>query len=222
MRLFHFVNEKFGLQDIRRRRIKVATLLELNDPFELLGADLSNAALRNAVIEAKEEYAKISGFICFSQDWRNPVQWSHYADRHRGLCLAFDLPDNSDLIRPITYAAKRFAVDVEHLARMTTPDQDLFSKFLFTKFSHWRYEKEFRAIKRLAECEVECEKGLYFTKFSSDLKLATVIVGERSTITRATLCNALGDLASSVKTFKARLAFKTFRVVRQRNERLWL
>lgn len=49
----------------------------------------------------------------------------------------------------------------------------------------------------------------------------TVVVGALSSATRETLRNALGDLASTVETFKARLAFKTFRVVRQRKAELW-
>jgi hypothetical protein len=40
MRVFHFVPAKHGLSDIRHRRLKIATLRELNDPFEFLGVDL--------------------------------------------------------------------------------------------------------------------------------------------------------------------------------------
>jgi len=36
MRVFHFVNEEHGLDDLRKRRLKIAALNELNDPFELL------------------------------------------------------------------------------------------------------------------------------------------------------------------------------------------
>jgi hypothetical protein len=39
--------------------------------------------------------------LCFSRDWHNPVQWSHYADKHRGICLGFDVPDS--LLVPVQY-----------------------------------------------------------------------------------------------------------------------
>ena len=29
------------------------------------------------------------GLVWFSANWNNPVQWSHYADHHRDLCLGF-------------------------------------------------------------------------------------------------------------------------------------
>ncbi|HXH91302.1 MAG TPA: DUF2971 domain-containing protein [Thermoanaerobaculia bacterium] len=204
------------MDDIRRRRLKVARLEELNDPFELLGADLRHPALRYAVVAAKSEFARVRGFLCFSLDWHNPVQWSHYASKHQGLCLGFEVPDD-DCVRPITYSAKRFIVDVERLLNMTTPDPVLFARFLFTKYAHWRYEKEVRAIVSLKESE----NGLYFSEFNDELQLACVIVGARSKVTRDMLRAALGNLAPQVEVFKARLAFRTFKVVRQRNPGLW-
>jgi len=34
MRVFHFLNKKYGFKDIRERRIKVATIMELNASLE--------------------------------------------------------------------------------------------------------------------------------------------------------------------------------------------
>jgi hypothetical protein len=36
IRVYHFVGAEYGLDDIRRRRLKIATIDDLNDPFELL------------------------------------------------------------------------------------------------------------------------------------------------------------------------------------------
>ena len=60
-----------------------------------------------------------------------------------------------------------------------------------------------------------------FAEFGEKLRLAEVIVGARSNITRGILQEALGNLEPFVDTLKARLAFKTFRVVRQRKASLW-
>ena len=62
---------------------------------------------------------------------------------------------------------------------------------------------------------------LYFAKFSDRLRLKQVIVGAESTVSREELSGALGALAFEVESFKARLAFASFQVVRQRDERLW-
>jgi hypothetical protein len=63
---------------------------------------------------------------------------------------------------------------------------------------------------------------LYFAEFSDKLSLKQVIVGAESTVTRQELAAALSDLAQTVEAFKARLAFRSFRVVRQQNPRLWV
>jgi hypothetical protein len=97
MRVFHFLPEDFALQDIEQRRVKVATFKDLNDPFELFSVNLADPILRAAFQEAKEQFAQHSGLVCFSRDWRNPVLWSHYAGRHTGFCLGFDIRDASSL-----------------------------------------------------------------------------------------------------------------------------
>jgi hypothetical protein len=71
MRVFHFVNEEFGLEDLRRRRLKIATLNELNDPFELFGVNLADESLRRAFRAMKDQLALNRGLLSFSRDWHN-------------------------------------------------------------------------------------------------------------------------------------------------------
>ncbi len=109
MRLYHFINAKYGLEDLRDKRLKIARIMELNDPFEFMGADLSNRELREA-LEATKSYLYVKfGLLCFSESWNNPVQWSHYADRHQGLCLGFDIPDI--FLDKVNYVDERLPVD---------------------------------------------------------------------------------------------------------------
>ena len=218
MRVYHFVAERFGLDDIRRRRLKIATLHELNDPFEFYGANLGDEAFRAAIRLARNEFGKQRGFLCFSRSWHNPVQWSHYANKHRGLCLAFDIRDEH--LTPILYASARARVGIGDLVKNGALDADVIRQLMFTKYSHWRYENEVRALARLDA--KDARTNLYFADFGADLRLAVVIVGAQSSVTRRQLTVALGALAPHVAAFKARLAFQSFRVVRQRNSKLWM
>jgi len=221
MRVFHFVNEEFGLEDLRRHRLKIATLHELNDPFELFGVNLADESLRRAFRVMKDELALKRGLLCFSRDWHNPVQWSHYAAKHTGLCLGFDIPDAPDqILGAVTYSRKRLVVEAERFRNPSEIPADIAVRFLFTKYSHWRYENEVRCFVTIEDKDTE--KNLYFAEFSEKLRLAVVIVGAESSVSRETLRNALGDLEPNIQAFKARLAFKTFRVVRQRNAKLWV
>jgi hypothetical protein len=216
MLVYHFVNANHGLDDIRRRRLKVATLRELNDPFELFGVSLKDDELRRVLQTLKEKLADALGLLCFSKTWRNPVLWSHYAASHAGLCLGFHVPD--DHLHLVSYSRRRVVLETEQLKKHAI-DKAALMNFLFTKYAHWRYEAEARRFIDLKDSARE--GGLYFAEFGNQLRLASVMVGAQSAVTRRNLTDALGNLAPGVETRKARLAFGTFRVVRQRKEDLW-
>ncbi|MBN1451185.1 MAG: DUF2971 domain-containing protein [Anaerolineales bacterium] len=218
MRVYHFVNKEYGIEDIKKRRLKIATLNELNDPFEFFGINLSDPSVRHAFRKMKDELSVTRGLLCFSRSWQNPVQWSHYADKHRGLCLGFEVPDEK--LGPVSYSRKRLVVETERLLAYRELDPEIITKFLFTKYAHWKYENEVRYFATLEE--MDSEKNMYFADFSDNLKLVQVIVGAESTLTRADVYDALGNLAPRVEAFKSRLAFKSFRVVRQQNQKLWV
>jgi Protein of unknown function (DUF2971) len=217
LRVHHFVGRQYGLDDLRRKRLKIATLDDLNDPFELLAVDLSPPGIRHAFRELKAEFSRRYGLLCFSRNWHNPVQWSHYAEKHRGLCLVFDVPDNT--ICRVSYKRQRLVAQDTQRMLAASPTHESVLRLLSTKFQHWHYEEEMRAFPGLEERDPV--SGLYFTEFSEKLKLVQVIVGAESTVTRAELDEALGSVPHPVQRIKARLAFRTFRVVQQSNESLW-
>jgi hypothetical protein len=92
-------------------------------------------------------------------------------------------------------------------------------RVLSTKYLHWQYEAEVRIFVGLQNADEKT--GLYFVDFSSALDLKEVIVGHRSTVSRRELRRALGRAADAVDVCRARLAFGSFDVVRQRLESLW-
>jgi hypothetical protein len=96
MKLYHYMDEYFGLQNLANRRIKASTFDRLNDSFELLGIETSDPEIRAALKEMKRSVAAKFGILCFSKIWSNPVQWAHYADNHQGLCIELELADKDD------------------------------------------------------------------------------------------------------------------------------
>jgi Protein of unknown function (DUF2971) len=218
VRVFHFVNREHGLDDIRRRRLKIATIDDLNDPFELLGPSTKDKNLRRRFQIWKTQLAATRGMLCFSRNWKNSVQWSHYADKHRGLCLGFDIPQN--LLIPVQYCAKRFEPDIAAFDKPRSKIAQVeMIRMLSTKYSHWRYENEMRLFTMLQDRDDTT--GLYFAEFSKKLILKQIIVGCRSTVTRNELAEELDGLVSNVLVQNARLAFQSFAVVQQRDSRLW-
>jgi hypothetical protein len=182
--------------------------VELNDPFEFLGVDLSDREFRKAMKKTKAQISKTKGLLCFSKSWKNPVVWGHYADKHRGICLGFEV--SGDILQKVNYVKER-------LPRPAVLDEEFMKKVLFTKFDHWQYEQEYRMYIDLEE-EIN---GIYYAEFSDQICLKRVIVGEQSDVTRMQVTDALGKISKDVEMFKARAGFREFEVVRNKNQAMW-
>jgi hypothetical protein len=206
MRLYKFLDKRFGLRALHERRLKTARLTGMNDPFEMLPFDHSDRVSRLAVEMMLAELDERAGWLCFSRTWTNPVVWAHYADQHRGLCLAFDVPDG--FCQPITYVEER--KPFPDLMAMTEPDQlAAVNAMLFTKFADWRYEDEIRVTVKLDQ-ETKTN-GLFFKDFADDLRVSEVIVGIRSQTCRREIDAALGQ-ASEATIIRAQAASDRFAI----------
>lgn len=213
MRVYQLSPEKYALQNIQRSRLKVSTFEDLNDPFELLGAELSDRQRREALRLFKADAHLSMGLVCFGRTWENPVMWSHYADKHRGICLGFDIPE--EFAVPVKYVSARTAFKFQDDRESKGVHPQFALDLMRSKYKDWRYEKEVRMFVGLDEAEMDSD-GLYFYGFGADLVLKEVIVGPRCDTSIQAVRAALGEAASTVRVVKARLAFKTFRVVTDR------
>ena len=120
----------------------------------------------------KEQIARNYGVLCFSKSWDNPVLWSHYADRHRGIALGFDI--DSDIVKEVTYAEKR--------PPFREADEPTLHTLLYTKHCDWQYENEVRVYARLEERDPAT--ALYFADFSDRMVLREIITGALCTSTK--------------------------------------
>jgi hypothetical protein len=220
MRLYHFLNAKYGLQAIRRQRLKIARIDELNDPFEFLQVASSNPKTRARYQYVKRALSAYMGLLCFSENWRNPVQWSHYAQSHRGVCLGFDAATSTG-VSQVRYVEDRISPNLKAMRGDGPAAVAHMLELLTLKFEHWHYEQEHRLFVELTDKDER--SGLYFFDFDKkrDFKLSEIIVGAYSEISPEQISRALGRREGEVKAHKARLAFRTFEVVKQRNQDLW-
>lgn len=212
MRVYHFLNEKFGLKDILERRLKISRIMELNDPFEFCSLELNDPDIRKKINQSKSEVDEISGLICFSNNWKSPVQWAHYADKHKGLCLGFDIDVVRTGLMEVEYVNER----IQHEGQV---DRRLVDRLFRTKHAHWAYEEEHRAYVELKDKE---DDELYYIDFEGNIALKQVIIGANSDVTRFQLNKALGVLANSVETFKVRPSFKRFEMVKNQKTDMWV
>lgn len=91
MKLYYLTSEKWAKVILHERRLKLSTIAELNDPFELLGASIGEPAARKVLRYVQGRVADTFGLVCMSTTWQSPVMWAHYGDKHKGVCLGFEV-----------------------------------------------------------------------------------------------------------------------------------
>jgi Protein of unknown function (DUF2971). len=207
MKAYYFTTAQHGIDNVRRKRIKISQLSDLNDPFELLAPELSTETLRIAFSRSLSEWAGHFGIICLSKGPSNPLMWSHYGDRHRGICLGFDLVDQ--YVMPINYSVERLKLDIERWFSEGTLDETTMKLILSTKFGGWAYEDEVRLWLRLEERDAAT--NLFFKEFSADISLREVILGPRCTLSDGEVQDAVRAV-DDVEAYRSRLSFSSFNV----------
>jgi len=209
LRVYHFLSESNANDDLKNRRIKISRIADMNDPFELLAIELSNKEVRRAFLKKRGQIDAKYGVICFSRAWSNPVLWSHYAEKHRGVCLGFDIPD--DLAIRVQYNGERLMQNVIRDFSRGVLDKKLMIRLLGTKYKGWEYEDEVRVRAKLKERDKK--EGQYFKEFGEDLTLREVVLGARWEGETEEIVVRLRKYPKGIRLIQARLAFRSFRIV---------
>lgn len=92
--------------------------------------------------------------LCLSADALHPLQWSHYADSHKGVCLHFWSWTNSVFgqARRVRYTSRRIPI---RLRPRPIPLLSTAERLAFTKAKWWTYEREYRICRPDGLPEVE-------------------------------------------------------------------
>jgi Protein of unknown function (DUF2971) len=212
-RLYHFTSARYGLEDIRKQRLKIAQFDDLNDPFELRSVRLLTRDHVMAFDLYRADMALRFGILCFSEQSRSILQWSNYADHHRGICLGFDVSNFKDKFGSVVYTVDKLPFPgVENL------NEAFMWRMLCTKYKGWRYEEEWRVFIKLdtPERNEAANRDLYFYYFreSADIVLREIISGAENKNTLAELQDAVGEYPHGVKISRIHLSEESFRLER--------
>jgi len=131
------------LNDIETVKTNLSSAFPLEDIEEILTKENIQEIYKKGQIDKIEK----SSISCFSLNPSNMTMWSHYADKHKGVCLIFDigldcfLEDESlwdrinmnmvkyDDLKPVNYLKSK---------------QDGINNLFFLKSKDWAYEEEWR------------------------------------------------------------------------------
>jgi hypothetical protein len=172
-RVYKFTSARYGICNLQNKRLKLSTIDDLNDPFDLCPIDTTDPVISKAVDAVITRFRQMAAILCFSRNWDNLLLWSHYGDSHKGICLGFDIPDGS--------LGENYDTDVLYqpsLLQIRRPEDvnlDLASRLHRTKHESWSYEQEVRMFVGLND--PPDAKGLRWIEFGPNLVLKEIIIG---------------------------------------------
>jgi hypothetical protein len=211
-RVYYLTSTQYAISNIALRRIKVSRFSDLNDPFELIGVDRSDLANRKAFRKQTVRINDETGLLCFSKAWSNPVMWGHYAEKHAGVCMGFDIPEKD--LCDVLYVESFKPIKLDPKTRKPKLTDDAIGLLKRTKFVDWKYEEETRLFVELQP--LTSESGKYFLPFSKSFVLRELILGPRCELSIDAVRGLVDSKVVTVK--KARLAFSRFAVVVDKKE----
>ena len=184
MIVHHFLPAEFALRALRDRRLKIARLDELHDPFEFGLAGYPDVGARNELKTMRNRLNEQYGVLCFSRIYHDPVLWSRYADDHRGVALLFEIPDERAIA--VSYQPEYFDPCLTEAIQRGHFDERDAGYWVSTRFASWCQEQEIRMICGLSDhfCQIDARgKKVYFESLSLEsfgvdaLKLIGLIRG---------------------------------------------
>jgi hypothetical protein len=124
--------------------------------------------------EMRRELREKARMLCLSADRLHPLQWSHYADSHRGICLHFRSTVGSVFgqAKRVRYTTSRTPV---WIAPKPIPDT-VWMRLAYMKAKFWSYEREYRLVRRADLPGIENLDGVGYMRFDPAL-LTGVTIG---------------------------------------------
>lgn len=209
MRLYHFMKEEYALKIIINQRLKVARIRDLNDPFEINGIEINSLADAEALQTIKDKTHEKLGIICFSSDYSNPLMWGHYADKHAGICLGFDINDellNNGYLIKVNYETEKARIE------LSEDNINLIQKVLIeNKYKDWKYENEYRLFSNLNTIE----NDIYYEYFNENLTLKEIIIGYECNKPTKENIEQIRPHLKNIELFQAGLSNSEFKVTKR-------
>jgi hypothetical protein len=106
-RVYHYLEARWAIEDLEKKRIKLSVFDNVNDPRELRAYTLRPYEKQIEVVV--EWFAKTFCLLCFAPDSCSPQMWDCYGDKGKGICLGFDI--RRSMVTPVEYVDQLKVVD---------------------------------------------------------------------------------------------------------------
>lgn len=147
--------------DYIQKCTQLVTLLGMEEQFQTTDFETIYLMVDEKQNELKNKLSEHIGISCFTTKYDNLLMWSHYANKHTGICVEYDFStlfnetNNIGIVLPVDYSDRRKCFPFEKAfkysknkvtkdtARKLLPD---FIKMLLSKSAEWQYEDEWRMV----------------------------------------------------------------------------
>ena len=169
MILYHYLEPRWALKDLKEQQMRGSRYTNLNDPQELRmvnlcfeGYDLAPDAIPRLYDRYRNEM-----IVCFSESWNIPRMWEKYGVSesrfsHGGVCLrlkVLPVEGGKQLLEKVKYSASKQTVTIPRALGDAFKSQDVkridhalvdrlepyIMRLFCTKERRWSYEREWRA-----------------------------------------------------------------------------
>lgn len=107
--------------------------------------NISNNNFGILLNKVAKKVAQSKGVACFMSNCDNLLMWAHYADSHKGVCLKFDILEDTEFFSP----AKKVIYAKDYpVYNYLENKNDFVNQLFFTKSNEWAYEGEVRVLKK--------------------------------------------------------------------------
>ena len=175
-------------------------------------------SVANAIVESLIDFNNgLMGILCFCDTFKEPVVWSHYADKHRGVAFEVSVEPNPMHVTRMRYTSERPVIDANVYAKVqhNGAERDAYLTPLIIglmrqKSLGWEYEREYRLFFELSTLDIG--GGLYFKRIPDNF-LKRVILGWKCPLEEQYIYKALkANGLTSTEVVRAKLCDHTYMV----------
>lgn len=148
-------------EDALRKAIELAEYMNL--PIDKSKIEEFYSGLNEVVNRIHSSLGKTFGISCFTCSPFNMLMWSHYANKHTGICVEYDFGklfsgEQTTLLFPVNYSTRRPLLSIDKIVNYDSNNLSMdesklnillpdIMKTLISKSDVWQYENEWRLIK---------------------------------------------------------------------------
>lgn len=222
--LYKYIHSNHLENILRTGKIKVTQLSHSNDPLEFLPAFPSqNADTQNAWLTPMHNYEPL--VICLTTKISSPAMWGHYADSHKGICIAFEIPIEKHIettrillelpqssriykclgtqLLKVFYSDHRAPYFNHQIPSSSIKAKGVIARCIIAKSSEWSYEQEYRLL--VDNKTLHPDNGMLFDSELSKY-ISGIILGNKCNLSETYIERVLSISNPSSKPIKIKRA----------------